>query len=219
MRQSLRDDKPLLAMPLPLQLDVWSDIACPWCFLGKRRLARALDGRADVSVRWRAFELNPGMPPDGGSLADLERKLGGAERLARAHAHIAKLGADAGIAYAFDKRTKLSNTRLAHRAIALAPRDKADALVDAFFRAHFEQGRDISPRSVVEDIARSVGVDVSLEGDAGLASVLEDEQMANDLGIGGVPCFVANMRAAVSGAQDVDTLKVFLDDVAEDGAV
>jgi predicted DsbA family dithiol-disulfide isomerase len=196
-----------------MQLDVWSDIACPWCFLGKRRLARALDGRKDVTVRWRAFELQPGMPAEGGSLAELEKKLGGPERMARAHAHIAKLGADVGITYAFEKRTKLSNTRMAHRAIALAPPEKADALVDALFRAHFEEGRDLSPRETVEEIARSVGVDVTLEGDAGLASVLEDEEMANTLGIGGVPCFVANMRAAVSGAQDVDTLRGFLDDV------
>jgi predicted DsbA family dithiol-disulfide isomerase len=212
MRQSLRDDKPLLAMT-QLQLDVWSDIACPWCFLGKRRLQRALDGRKDVVVRWRAFELNPGMPTDGGSIADLEKKLGGPERMARAHAHIAKLGAEVGISYAFDKRTRLSNTRLAHRAIALAPPEKVDALVDALFRAHFEEGRDLSPRATVEEIARSVGVDVNLDGDAGLASVLEDEDMANTLGIGGVPCFVANMRAAVSGAQDVETLRSFLDDV------
>lgn len=196
-----------------LQLDVWSDIACPWCFLGKRRLERALTGRTDVTVRWRAFELNPGMSADGGPIADLERKLGGRERLARAQAHITKLGAEVGIRYAFDKQTRLSNTRLAHRAIALAPAGKANDLVDALFRAHFEEGRDLSPRATVEEIARSLGVDVPLEGDAGLASVLEDEQMANDLGIGGVPCFVANMRAAVSGAQDVATLNAFLDDV------
>ena len=124
-----------------------------------------------------------------------------------------------GIHYGFDKRTKLSNTRLAHRAIALAPPDKADALVDAFFRAHFEDGRDLSPRATVEEIARSVGVSVSLDGDAGLASVVEDEAMANELGIGGVPCFVANMRAAVSGAQDVATLRAFLADIDEAGSV
>jgi predicted DsbA family dithiol-disulfide isomerase len=201
----------------PLQLDVWSDIACPWCFLGKRRLDKALEGRSgDVVVRWRAFELQPGMSPDGAPLAELERKLGGKERLQRAQAHIAKLGEDVGIRYGFAKQTKLSNTRNAHRAIALAPPDQATALVDALFRAHFEDGVDISPRDVVERIARAAGVEVQLDGDAGLASVLADEEMANALGIGGVPCFVANMRAAVSGAQDVETLKAFLQDVAQD---
>lgn len=202
----------------PVQLDVWSDIACPWCFLGKRRLDKALEGKTGISVRWRAFELDPGMPLAGKPIADLERKLGGPERLARAHAHLEKLGNEIGIRYAFDKRTKLSNTRNAHRAIALAPADKKHALVDAFFRAHFEEGVDLSPRDVVERIARDNGAPVLLDNEAGLASVLEDESMANALGIGGVPCFVANMRAAVSGAQDVDVLRSFLDDVAQGAA-
>ena len=198
------------------RLDVWSDIACPWCFLGKRRLEQALallPGAPDhgVQVVWRAFELQPAMAPDGAPRAELEKKLGGPERLARAQAHIAALGREVGIAYAFEKQERLSNTRLAHRAIALAPEEQRGALVDAFFRAHFEEGRDISPLATVVDIAKGAGVDVDLSGDAGLASVLADEQLAAEVGIRGVPCFVLDMRTAVSGAQDVDTLRDFLD--------
>lgn len=203
---------------VPVQLDVWSDIACPWCFLGKRRLERALEGRPprSVEVRWRSFELNPELPAAGGPIADLERKLGGPERMARAQAHIAKMGLEVGIHYDFKRQTRISNTRLAHCAIQLAPAAKQSALVDAFFRAHFEDGRDLSPRETVLEIARSVGVGdgkVDLDLEAGLPHVLEDERMANELGIGGVPCFVADMRAAISGAQDVATMTMFIDDV------
>lgn len=193
-----------------MQLDVWSDLACPWCFLGKRRLAQALRGRADVEVRWRAFELNPDFPADGAPRSYLEVKLGGAERLRRAQQGIAALGLEAGIRYAFEKQSRLPNTRLAHRAIAVAPASQKDALVEALFRAHFEEGLDLSPLDNVLAVSRAAGVPVDLEGDAGLAQVLEDEALAAQLGIAGVPCFVADQRTALSGAQDVATMGRFL---------
>lgn len=201
-----------------MRLDVWSDIACPWCLLGKRRLekALALRGRGDIEVHWRAFELQPDIPADGLPRSFLEEKLGGRDRLERAQKHIEVLGKEVGVNYAFEKHLRVSNTRLAHRAIALAG-DKQGALVDAFFRAHFEEGRDISPLSAVLDVAAAAGLDRAwleseLRGEGGLAQVLADEQLAQELGIQGVPCFVAEMKVAVSGAQDVETFQQFLDE-------
>ncbi len=212
-----------------MRLDVWSDIACPWCLLGKRRLEKALEGMGprgkDVEIHWRAFELQPALPTEGAPRSFLEAKLGGPEKLQKAQAHIAGLGKLVGIDYAFEKQERVSNTRLAHRAIALGgalPAEAAaaqtrTALVEAFFRAHFEEGKDISPLATVLDVAARVGVDRAwlereLKGDGGLQEVLEDETMAGELGIGGVPCFVANMKVAVSGAQDVETFQQFLDE-------
>lgn len=204
-----------------MRLDVWSDIACPWCLLGKRRLEKALEGMGprgkDVEIHWRAFELQPALPTEGAPRSFLEAKLGGPEKLQKAQAHIAGLGKLVGIDYAFEKQERVSNTRLAHRAIALGGADKRTALIDAFFRAHFEEGKDVSPLATVLDVAASVGVDRAwlereLKGDGGLKEVLEDETMAGELGIGGVPCFVANMKVAVSGAQDVETFQQFLDE-------
>lgn len=204
-----------------MRLDVWSDIACPWCLLGKRRLEQALallPAGGSVEVHWRAFELQPTMPADGQPRAFLEKKLGGPERLRRAQLHIAALGKEVGLNYAFDKQERVSNTRLAHRAVALAG-ERQGALVDALFRAHFEEGRDLSPLPAVLDVAAGVGLDrawleAELRGQGGLAAVLADEQLAQELGIAGVPCFVADMKVAVSGAQDTETLRQFLDEAA-----
>lgn len=199
-----------------MKLDVWSDIACPWCFLGKRRLEQALAGRSDVVVQWRAFELQPDLPPDGAPRSFLEAKLGGPERLRSAQAHIAALGAELGISYRFERQARVSNTRLAHRAIALAPDAERADLVDAFYRAHFEEGRDVSPLATVVEIARpfctGCDLEAELRGKGGLDDVLADEALARELGIEGVPCFVADMRVAMSGAQGIHTMRKFLDE-------
>lgn len=201
-----------------MRLDVWSDFACPWCLLGKRRLEHALEGRDDVDVHWRAYELQPDMPADGQPRSVLERKLGGPERLQQAQARITGLGAAIGLQYAFEKQQRMSNTRLAHRAVALAGEHRA-ALVDALFRAHFEEGLDLSPRSAVVDVAAAVGLDRptlerALQGDGGLKDVLADQALAGELGIRGVPCFVADMKVSVSGAQEVETFRQFLEEAA-----
>jgi predicted DsbA family dithiol-disulfide isomerase len=195
----------------PVRIDVWSDIACPWCFIGKRRLARALAAgpAGSVDVFWHAFELRPDMPPEG---LDGPRfyaaKFGGERRRDAIFERTRAAGAEEGLALDFG-RIKAPNTRLGHRIIQLTPRGAAqDRVVEALFRAHFERGVDVGKEDEVIAFLESeraiAGADElrrRLAAGAGLDEVLDDEAAAAALGIGGVPFFVANRRLAVSGAQ------------------
>lgn len=208
-----------------MKVDIWSDIACPWCFIGKRRLERALaqlDDGDRPTIRWRAYQLMPELAADATmpARAYLERKLGGAGRLARALDHVGQLAKEEGIAFDIDRQI-VSNTARAHRAVALARAcGREDAAVEAFFRAQFEEGADLSRLEVVAEIgARAcAGVDGAdpaalaqrLAAGEGADAVRADLDDAAELGITGVPFFVLNGRLAVSGAQDAETFLAFL---------
>ncbi|HKH95055.1 MAG TPA: DsbA family oxidoreductase, partial [Beijerinckiaceae bacterium] len=128
-------------MPDLLKIAVYSDVICPWCFVGKRRLERALrEVAAEASVTWLPFELNPDMPPEGVERATYRARKFGAERSAELDANMTKLGGEEGIAFAFDRMARTPNTRKAHALIAHASRvGGADAVVEALFRAYFEE--------------------------------------------------------------------------------
>lgn len=200
-----------------MRVDVWSDVACPWCFLGKRRLAAALAATGiDADVHWRAFELAPDLPPDGVDLeAFFRARYGGIEAIRPAQARLAALGREVGIDFAFERQTRAANTRLAHRAIQLA-RDLGgaalqDQVVEACFRGNFEEGLDLSDRDAL--VAR-LGVPALAaplaEGD-GEDAVAYDEALAARLQIRGVPYFLADERLGLSGAQAADVFVAFLE--------
>ena len=181
-----------------------SDVICPWCYIGKRRLAKALDlvaGEIEASIEWLPFQLNPDMPPQGVPRAEYRSaKFGSLERSRELDARVAREGAGEGIAFAFDRMQRTPNTTGAHRLIDLAQRQqKAEPVVDALFRAYFEEARDIGDATVLADVAAQCGVaDWPQAADAERVAQLEER--VRELGISGVPTFIFDRRSGISGA-------------------
>jgi predicted DsbA family dithiol-disulfide isomerase len=196
-----------------LSIAVFSDVICPWCFVGKRRLERALDklGLAGTAaIRWLPFELNPEMPPDGMERAAYRARKFGKERASALDRDMTALGQEEGIRFAFDRMERTPNTRPAHCLIAHASREgRGAAVVEALFTAYFEEARDIGREDVLAEIGVQVGLDeeavrAALRDDSLCASVVAIEQDAGRLGIGGVPFFILNDKWSVSGAQPAE---------------
>jgi predicted DsbA family dithiol-disulfide isomerase len=191
-------------------IEIASDVVCPWCYIGKRRLEKALaglSGEVDVRIEWLPFQLNPQMPEGGVARADYRRqKFGSLERARELDARVAQEGAGEGIAFAFDRMQRTPNTVAAHRLIDLAQsQGKADAVVDALFHAYFEEARDIGEASVLKDIAAAGGVTGWPEEQNDVA-VRQKEMRVRDLGISGVPTFIFDRRSGLSGAYPPDIL-------------
>ena len=208
-------------MQTALTIDIYSDVVCPWCYLGKRRLEAALRERPGiaVAVQWRPFELNPGMPAAGAERGPyLRQKFGDPERLQEAHHRLAALGRAAGINYRFDAIRRIPNTRAAHALVALSG-ERQDAVVEGLFRGYFEEARDVGNVAVLAEIGAAAGVDAgelaaSLASRTALEAIAAQEREATQRGIRGVPFFVFAGRWAVSGAQEVGTLVAALDQVS-----
>jgi predicted DsbA family dithiol-disulfide isomerase len=203
-------------------IDVVSDVVCPWCYIGKRKLETALDELAarhppqEASVRWHPFQLNPDIPAEGiPRSAYLRAKFGGEGRAADIYARVTAVGAEVGIAFDFDRIQVQPNTLAAHRLIAWA-QDRGDAkqtsdLVERLFVAYFVQGRTIGDAEVLVAIASEAGLDpgaarAMLASAEGLAAVSAEDREARSVGINGVPFFIFNGSTAVSGAHDPKTL-------------
>lgn len=204
---------------LKLHVDIWSDIACPWCYVGKRHLEQALHSfphRDEVEVQWRAFELDPAAP----RIRDASQSY--AERLAKKYGmqtpqaqvmidRMVDTAARDGLDLRFD-HIRPGNTFDAHRLLHLAhERGMQDALKERLLRAYLTEGRPIGDRDVLVSAAREVGVDEQeardvLDSDRYTAEVRRDEAIARELGITGVPFFVIAGRLGVSGAQPADVL-------------
>jgi predicted DsbA family dithiol-disulfide isomerase len=188
-----------------LQIEVASDVVCPWCYIGKRRLEKAIDLLKDeyeVEVQWLPFQLNPGLPSEGMPRADYRKaKFGSLERSKQMDARVSEEGKGEGIEFAFERMQTQPNTTQAHRLIALA--ENQDAVVDALFKAHFEQGRNIGDPQVLAEIAAQCGVQGWPER-AHDVSKLEEE--VRELGISAVPTFIFERRSGVSGAYPAQTL-------------
>jgi predicted DsbA family dithiol-disulfide isomerase len=194
-----------------MHIDIISDVACPWCFIGKRRLERALALRPDLAatLSWRAFELNPDLPSDGiPRELYLSAKFSGSRAAERLHAAVCDAGRAEGIDFAFDRIRRTPNTLRAHRLIHLA-REKgcAERVVEALFRAYFLEGLDIGQIETLAELAARVGLDQAetrqyLTGDGGTTEVRAEEQRARRLGIHVVPYFVLERGYAISGAQE-----------------
>ena len=194
----------------PLTIDIYSDVVCPWCYVGKRRFERTLSQLSALPERisWRPFQLNPTMPPQGTErTAYLEAKFGSLDAFRRVEEHVIAAGISEGISFAFEKITTTPNTFLAHRLIWYAGQHgRQDPMVDALFKGYFEDGADIGSASVLTGLADSAGVDAGefLGTDQGIADVKAEEAAGHRLGIRAVPYFVMNNRYGISGAQPVE---------------
>ena len=191
-------------------IDIFSDVICPWCFIGKRRLEKAIAAQQqEVRVRWLSFQLNPTMPKEGISRKEYRTaKFGSWERSLALDAQVAETGRGEGIPFAFDKIERTPNTLNAHRLIGLADTEGVqDAVVEAVFRAYFVEGRDISQTTVLLDVVAGAGLDrgraeAILSGDEGLAAIRSAEEQARGSGVQGVPFFLINNTVALSGARE-----------------
>jgi predicted DsbA family dithiol-disulfide isomerase len=198
-------------------IDVYSDIVCPWCYVGKRKLEVALARLAEqgiaVTPNWRAFQLNPDMPAAGMARKDyVEAKFGGAARAQQIYSRVAAVGNEVGIPFAFENIQRQPNTINAHRLIHYAgEQGRQDAVVEALFRAFFLQLRDIGEVAVLSDIGEDAGLNRDavfdyLSSQRGTAAAQQEDAVARQLGITGVPFFVFGGKYAVSGAQDAAVL-------------
>jgi predicted DsbA family dithiol-disulfide isomerase len=207
------------------QIDVISDVVCPWCYIGHRRLAEARarlpegDPARRATLRWHPFQLNPDMPPTGISRKSyVETKFGGPERAAQIYARVAAAGATVGIPFAFDRIERQPNTRDAHRLIAWAQaQGDASGLVERLFRAYFIEGRLIGQHDVLAAIAGEAGLDAVaaralLDSEEGADAITLMDSRAREIGVQGVPFFIFNQHIAVSGAQEP---AILLDAIAQ----
>ncbi|MEC8318132.1 MAG: DsbA family oxidoreductase, partial [Pseudomonadota bacterium] len=194
-----------------LQIEIFSDVVCPWCYIGKRRFERAHTARphTGLAVTWRAFQLNPEMPADGiDRQRYLELKFGGGDQAGQVYHRIAAAGAEEGIDFAFDRIRRTPNTVNAHRLVRWArQQDRQDEVVESLFQAYFLEGLDIGDRDNLAEIAARAGLDRAdasafLDGVEGVREVLDETRLAYNSGITGVPCFIVDRKYAISGAQE-----------------
>ncbi len=203
-----------------MRIDVVFDTVCPWCFIGKHRLERALSLRPEVrtEIRWRPFLLNPEMPPDGLEWQIyLERKFGSAYRIQRIHGAIAGAGEAEGIAFDFNGIRRIPSSIDSHRLIQWAAgTGKQASLVETIFGAYFVRGQDIGDRDILRRLAISVGLpgdeaEDFLDSGEGAAEVEGENARVHRLGVGGIPCYIFDGRYAVAGAQEPDMLARLID--------
>ena len=205
-------------------LDIISDPICPWCYIGKVRLDRALEQRPDhpFDIRWRVFQLNPDMPREGmDRQAYLEAKFGGPEGAARTYGHIEQMARESGLDIDFSRMIRTPNTLDAHRLLRWARVEGRQTLVaNQLFHRYFKKGEDIGDHAVLVDVARTVGMDADviarlLEGDADMAEVRAEDEQARRMGVTGVPIFIIGGKYVVQGAQDTDLWLQVIDEIAE----
>jgi predicted DsbA family dithiol-disulfide isomerase len=205
-----------------LAVDVISDVVCPWCYIGKRKLEAALselkarEPALDIAVRWHPFQLNPDMPSGGMPRTSyLAAKFGGTDRAAEIYSRVRAVGAEVGIPFAFERIVMQPNTLEAHRLVAWAQAkgnlDAVSALVERLFHAYFIDGGFLGDRKELVRAAGAAGFDTGevrrmLESSEGRDVVAAEDQEARSVGVQGVPFFIFNGRIAVSGAHDPPTL-------------
>jgi len=198
-------------MSQTLNIDVISDVICPWCYIGKRRLERAVSavsGQQEVQVHWHPFQLNPTMPKEGISRREYRtRKFGSWERSMELDAKVIAVGETEGIHFAFDKMERTPNTVDAHRLIWLADQHGCqDAVVEALFRAYFIEGKDIGNQQTLIDVAAESGLDPQsaenmLNSEAGMEVIVQAGELSQRHDVTGVPFFIINNTITLSGAQ------------------
>jgi predicted DsbA family dithiol-disulfide isomerase len=198
-----------------LTIDIVSDVVCPWCYVGEKRLEAALaDEAGPVVVRWRPYQLDPTIPEAGLDRAEyMAKKFGNSGRLQSVHDNLTRLGAELGLPFAFDKIKRSPNTLDAHRLIRWAELAGAQTeVVDRLFKAFFVEGRDIGDRKVLVELAGECGLDASqvekaLADGADADPVREEIEQAQAMGISGVPFFIFGGRVGVPGAVEPSVLR------------
>lgn len=199
----------------PLTIEIVSDVVCPWCFVGLRRLERAIslvrEEQPDFQyvVRWRPFFLNPDTPPEGEPyLPFLVQKFGGRERVEEIWRRIQEVGASLGIDYHFEKIQVRANTLMAHRLIHWAQQQgDASGVVEGLFKAQFERGENVSDRMVLANVAVACGYDQAevlryLDSDEDVSLIQQMEHESRTWGVSSVPTFVFDRKSGIQGAED-----------------
>ena len=200
-----------------LSIDVVSDVVCPWCYIGKRRLEGALQKWAQLhpdvlpQVRWHPFQLNPDLAPSGiDRNTYVLQKF--ADRSESVYARVTAVALDVGLQLAIDRIRRQPNTVLAHSLISAAGQGQAqDSLVEALFKAFFVDGQDLTDPEVLLHIAQTAGITADVAQQALADTLLHDQIRASDaaareMGISGVPFFIFNRKVGVSGAQESESL-------------
>lgn len=200
-----------------LRIDIVSDAICPWCYIGKRQLERALETLSQeglhFSVHWNPFQLNPDMPKEGRDRATYRAmKFGSTERARELDERVAGAAANVGLGFRLDLMLRTPNTLDAHRLIWLAGRENVqDAVMESVFAAYFTQGRDIGNRDVLADCAAQAGMDRAavadyLGGDVAAQEMLAADGAAREAGVNGVPSFFLDGYGLYSGAMPAETM-------------
>jgi predicted DsbA family dithiol-disulfide isomerase len=212
-------------MPDPpmIKLDILSDPICPWCFIGKANLDRALEQRPDhpFAIEWHPFQLNPDMPAEGmDRRAYMEAKFGGRDGAVRAYTPVLQAAERAGLTLNFEGITRTPSTLDAHRLIHWAGLEgRQTAAVSALFRAYFVEGQDIGDRATLADIAARIGLDRAmterlLASDADADDIRARDAHARERGVTGVPTFVIANQHVVVGAQPTDLWLQVVDELS-----
>lgn len=205
-----------------VKLDIISDPICPWCYIGKTLLDRALESRPDhpFTVEWHPYQLNPDMPPEGMDRRTyLESKFGGKEAAFEAYKPVVERAKEAGLEIEFDKIARTPNTLDAHRLIHWAGIEgRQTPVVSALFRAYFQDGRDIGAHDVLGDIADSAGLDAAvilklLQSEADRDDIRARDAQSRKMGVTAVPTFIVAGQHAVPGAQPVELWQKVIDDI------
>jgi predicted DsbA family dithiol-disulfide isomerase len=208
----------------PVRIDVVSDVVCPWCFIGKRRLEKALALKPEipVEVHWRPYFLNDWIPREGISREQyLTTKFGSVDRYKGIAGRVSQAAADEGLAYAMDKISRQPNTTDAHRLIRWAEAiGKAAEMKQKLMDLYFTQGADLTDRAVLVKAAADVGLDpeqvgAALAGDQDVEEITREVEAAKEAGIQGVPMFIFGGKFAVSGAQTPEHLAEAIERVAQ----
>jgi len=213
-----------------IQLDIVSDVMCPWCYIGKRRLEQALEQVGDaveVNIRWRPFQLDPTLPKEGKSRREyLEQKFGGPEKAKEIYGRIEDAGRAENLDFKFQAIEFSSNTLDAHRVIRWASNESQavqDALVENLFEFFFMQGGNLGDDAALVELATRSGMDGSvvaalLATDKDREAVEQEIAMAQQMGVTGVPCFIINNKYAVMGAQEANHIAQAIRQAADEAA-
>ena len=211
----------------PIRIDVVSDVVCPWCFIGKRRLEKALALASDVpvEVHYRPYYLNEWIPAEGMSRDEyLTTKFGSPERYKGIASRVQAAAAAEGLVYAVDKMSRQPNTRDAHRLIRWAEGiGKAPDMKQRLMDLYFTEGADLSKEAVLVQAAADVGLDpedvrAALDSDKDIAEIEQEVNAAKEAGIQGVPCFILDGKYAISGAQEPEALAQAIQQVSAQAA-
>jgi predicted DsbA family dithiol-disulfide isomerase len=206
-----------------IKLDILSDPVCPWCYIGKSNLDRALEANPNhaFEIEWHPFQLNPDMPADGRDRREyLETKFGGKARAVEIYARVEQAARDAGLQIDFGAISRIPNTLNAHRLIHWAGLEgRQTAVVSALFRAYWTQGRDIGDIATLIAIAGECGLDAAmterlLGTDADAEDIRARDHHARERGVSGVPCFIIANQYVVSGAQPPQVWAQVIEDLA-----
>jgi predicted DsbA family dithiol-disulfide isomerase len=198
-----------------IKIDIVSDVVCPWCYIGKRRIEKAmatLNDEYEFDVNYLPFELNPQTPKEGFNQKEyLSNKFGSEEKYHQITSHVSTVAAQEGLQFNFDKQRVSPNTKEAHRVIWFAQKEgKQQPVKEAFMKAYFEEGVDLTKKENIISVAASAGLDASqvaalLDSKEGLNEVAQLEQQNHQRGISGVPFYIINNQYGISGAQPSDT--------------